>query len=449
MDMNRAVSFAEWRRVLGEEGLPIGVKEQYQRGIGVYLGYLKATRQRASLATAKAYFDGKKFGDNFSPAEEEAAREAVRWFFRAEQAETARLKAIRQAELHSLEPDEVVSTLEAGIEGETTQIVPERMDRGKEGWERLLVDRLRLKHYQWKTEQTYRDWANRFVQWRGKVGLDGASAEDVKGFLTYLASERDVAASTQRQALNALVFLFREVIGAEPGDLSGFQASRRPTRVPTVLTEAECKLLFAELEGTAQIMAKLTYGAGLRVTELIRLRIQDIDFDRGIVTVRAGKGGKDRVTVLPEALKVPLSRHFIDLREVYERDREAGVPGVWLPSVVEHKIPKAGASWSWQWVFPSRQLAVDPRSGVQRRHHVSDAAFQIAIRKAADKAGIAKRVTPHTLRHSFATHLLQAGHDIRTVQELLGHAKVETTMIYTHVLNKPGVSVRSPLDTGG
>jgi integrase len=360
MDLNRAVSFPEWRRVLRSEDLSMGIQEQYQRGIGAYLGYLKETRQRASLATAKAYFDGKKYRGDLSPAKEEAAREAVRWFFKAEQAETDRLQAIRRAGTHPPEPGEAPRITGAEIDDEATQIVPERMDRGKDGWERLLVDRLRLKHYQWKTEQTYRDWANRFVHWRGKEGLDGVNTEDLKAFLTYLASERNVAASTQRQALNALVFLFREVIGEEPGDLTGFKVSRRPARVPTVLTEAECLTLFAELEGTARMMAKLTYGAGLRVTELIRLRIQDIDFDRGIVTVRAGKGAKDRVTVLPEALKAPLSHHFVHLREVFEKDREAGVAGVWLPPVVEHKIPKAGVVWAWQWVFPSRQLAVDP-----------------------------------------------------------------------------------------
>lgn len=246
--------------------------------------------------------------------------------------------------------------------------------------------------------------------------------------------------------MNALVFLFREVLGRAPGDLSGYQASRKPPRVPVVLTRAECMQLFSVLEGTTGLMARLMYGAGLRLTELLRLRVQDLELERGIVTVRAGKGGKDRVTVLPKALKGELAKHLDRLRELFDQDRAAGVAGVWLPPVVEHKIPKAGVSWPWQWLFPSRQLSVDPRSGVKRRHHVRDNAFQTAIRTTAQRAGIAKRVTPHTLRHSFATHLLESGHDIRTVQDLLGHAKVETTMIYTHVLNKPGVTIRSPLD---
>ena len=329
---------------------------------------------------------------------------------------------------------------------EATEIKPEQMDIGEEGWERTLVERLRVGHYLWRTEQTYREWAGRFVGWLGNKGVEEATGEDLKGYLTYLAVERNVAASTQRQALNALVFLFREVLGREAGDVSGFQVSRRGTRVPTVLTAKECVALFQEMEGMSKLMAQLMYGAGLRLMELLRLRVQDLDLVRGIVTVRAGKGGKDRVTVLADSLKVPLTEHLEGLRRMYEEDRAAGVAGVWLPPPVEHKIPKAGVSWGWQWLFPSRQMAVDPRSGVRRRHHVQDAAFQTAVRKAAAAAGIVKRVTPHVLRHSFATHLLQAGHDIRTVQELLGHADVETTMIYTHVLNKPGVTVKSPLD---
>jgi integron integrase len=196
-------------------------------------------------------------------------------------------------------------------------------------------------------------------------------------------------------------------------------------------------------------MAQLQYGAGLRISELIRLRVQDLDLERGMVTVRAGKGrsgGKDRVTVLPHGLKAPLSVHLARLRELFDKDRAAGVSGVWLPPPVEHKLPAAGEKWGWQWLFPSRELSTDPRSGARRRHHVMDGAYQTAVRNAAEKLGMAKRVTPHVLRHSFATHLLAAGHDIRTLQEVLGHAQVETTMIYTHVLNKPGVSVTSPFD---
>jgi integron integrase len=261
--------------------------------------------------------------------------------------------------------------------------------------------------------------------------------------------DRSVAVSTQRQALNALVFFFREALKREPGDLADYTPSSRAPRVPVVLTRDECRQLFQALSGTVRLMAQLQYGAGLRIGELICLRVQDLDLERGIVTVRAGKGragGKDRVTVLPEGLKASLTVHLARLQELFDKDRAAGVNGVWLPPPVEHKLPEAGEIWGWQWLFPSRELSTDPRSGVRRRHHVMEGAYQTAIRKAAETLGMAKRVTPHVLRHSFAAHLLAAGHDIRTLQELLGHAQVETTMIYTHVLNKPGVSVASPFD---
>ena len=433
MGLNQIVSFREWRAVLeGDKGLDQPKKEEYRRGVYAYLSYLKGSGQRATLATAKTFFD--------SGGGEDWAREGLRWFFktaakRGDVVGKSDASAAKEGIGHDLPP---------------ARIVPEKMDRGESEWERKLVERLRVKHYQWRTEQTYRDWARRFANWLAKRNdgkrLEDAIGEDVKEFLTALAVEQNVAASTQRQALNALVFLFREVLKREVGDVSGYRPSRRPPRVPTVLTHQECRLLFAELEGTTLLMAQLMYGAGLRLMELLRLRVQDIDLERGIVTVRAGKGGKDRVTVLPEVLKIPLAGHLERLRQLFDGDREAGLGGVWLPTPVEHKIPSAGRAWGWQWLFPSRQTSVDPRSGVRRRHHVQDAAFQTAIRKGAERAKLAKRVTPHTLRHSFATHLLQAGHDIRTVQDLLGHANVETTMVYTHVLNKPGVSVRSPLD---
>ena len=259
----------------------------------------------------------------------------------------------------------------------------------------------------------------------------------------------DVAAATQRQALNALVFFIREVQGRAPGDFAGYQPARRGRRVPVVLTREECRRLFNALHEPQRLMAELAYGAGLRLMELLRLRVQDLDFGRQLLIVRGGKGDRDRVAPLPESLRARLRSHLDALRPLFDQDRAAGLAGVWLPPPIEHKRPTSGHEWAWQWVFPSRQTAVDPRSGVVRRHHVQDAAFQAAIRAAAARAGIPKRVTPHVLRHSFATHLLERGADIRTVQELLGHADVETTMIYTHVLNRPGLTVRSPLDEPG
>ena len=232
----------------------------------------------------------------------------------------------------------------------------------------------------------------------------------------------------------------------DPGDLAGYRTARRSPMVPAVLTREELRALFGALNGTARLMAELMYGAGLRLSELIRLRVQDLDFGHGRVIVRSGKGGKDRVTVLPASLVAALRTHLERVRTLFDADRAVNIPGVWLPPSVEKKSPSSGTQWIWHWVFPSRQLATDPRSGLQRRHHVLETAFQTAVRNAARQAGIPKRVTPHILRHSFATHLLTDGADIRTVQDLLGHANVATTMIYTHVLNRPGLTVTSPLD---
>jgi integron integrase len=255
-----------------------------------------------------------------------------------------------------------------------------------------------------------------------------------------------VSIATQKQAMNALVFLFREALGRAAGDLSGFELSRRGRRLPAVLTRQECGRLFEALAGTPRLMAELMYGSGLRLTELLRLRIKDVDVDRLRVTVRAGKGDKDRMTVLPEKLPERLRAHRDRVRGLYETDRAAGLAGVWLPEALERKYPGAGTAWEWQWLFPSRQVMRDPHSGLRRRHHVLDATFQHAIREAARAAQLNKRVTPHVLRHSFATHLLESGVDIRTLQDLLGHVDVATTQIYTHVMARPGLGVRSPLD---
>jgi integron integrase len=428
------VKFREWVAVLeASERVPVEAKRGYRLAIGSYLGHLKVSGKRATLATAKAYFDAA----HEAGADNEEARQAVRWFFR----EALAQESLRPRPGPSSEGDDAMAA-------ETVRpvIVPERVDHGRTPWEKKLVERLRVQHYQWRTEETYRGWAWRFATWLAPKPMESADDEDIKRYLSYLAIQGNVAASTQRQALNAIIFLFREVLNCEPGDLEGYQVIRRPARVPTVLTQKECSGLFEQLQGTTRLMAQLMYGAGLRLMELLRLRVQDLDLERGIVTVRQGKGGKDRVTVLPDSLKPQLSEHLKRLKTLYEEDQTKGLPGVWLPPSVENKMPTVGKKWCWQWFFPSRETAVDPRTGIRRRHHVQDSAFQTAVRKGAERAQIAKRVTPHTLRHSFATHLLQSGQDIRTVQELLGHADVETTMIYTHVLNKPGVSVRSPMD---
>lgn len=449
-----AVSFPEWSAALVADPLLSATdKGAFRAAIVAYLGYLKGRHERATFATAKAYLEAVGAVQSAGGLE----RMALRWFFShglAQHRETAGAVAAgrpsgspgaaRGGAAPGARPPPLAGAL-GDVEAAAGAIVPEKADRGSAAWERRLVERLRVGQYQWRTEQTYRDWAWRFADWLGREP-DSATADDLQGFLSWLATERGVAASTQRQALNALVFFFREVLGVEPGRLDGYRPARPGTRFPTVLTRSECQRLFGAMEGTAGLMARLMYGAGLRLMELLRLRVQDLDFARGIVIVRSGKGGKDRPTVLPEGLRRPLADHLDRVRGLYERDRAGGVAGVWLPPPVEHKLPAAGLEWGWQWVFPSRQLSMDPRAGAMRRHHVLEGAFQAAVRDGARRAGIAKRVTPHVLRHSFATHLLESGSDIRTVQELLGHEDVATTMIYTHVLNRPGVSVRSPLD---
>ncbi len=307
-----------------------------------------------------------------------------------------------------------------------------------------MVTVLRARHLKWRTEEAYRGWARRFAAWLGDKPVEEADGNDIRRYLEHLAVAGKVSASTQRQALNALLFLVRETLGRDPGDCSGYRLGRSEKRIPVVLSQRECQLLFDQLSGSHRLMAQLLYGAGLRLMELLRLRIQDVQFEQGIVVVRQGKGRKDRVSVLPETLRAPLMEHREQLRLLYDEDRRADLPGVWLPPEVELKVPTAGTQWPWQWFFPSRQLAIDPRSGIQRRHHVQDATLQNAIRKAARAAHLSQRVTPHTLRHSFATHLLAGGADIRTVQKLLGHADVATTMIYTHVLNRPAWPCAAP-----
>jgi integron integrase len=289
-------------------------------------------------------------------------------------------------------------------------------------------------------------WIRQFILHHQKRHPEQMGPEEIREFLTYLAVERHVSASTQNQALGALLFLYRDVLRRDAGDFAGFAPARRPKRLPVVLSQDEVARLLPHLEGTFQLMGQLLYGSGLRLIECCQLRIKDVDFGRRMLTIRDGKGRTDRVTVLPQALAGPLTEHVARIKRLWEADRRSDLPGVWLPDALDQKYPQAGKSWGWFWVFPARGLSVDPRSGILRRHHVHENGMQKAMKQAIHRAGIAKHASCHTLRHSFATHLLEGGSDIRTVQELLGHADVSTTMIYTHVLNRPGLAVRSPLD---
>ena len=307
-------------------------------------------------------------------------------------------------------------------------------------------DAIRRRHYSRRTEETYVQWIRRFIHYSGTRHPMQLGAEEVTAFLNYLAGERSVAAATQNQALSALVFLYKEVLAQPLPWLSGLERAKRPARLPTVLTAEEVTHLLACLRGMRWLMGSLLYGAGLRLRECLKLRVKDVDFGYGQIVVRDAKGGKDRVTMLPGPVIGPLRTHLERVKRLHERDLAEGFGDVELPDAIARKYPKAPYEWGWKFVFPSQKRSVDPSTGVFRRHHVYENYLIRAVKSAARAAGIAKHVSCHTLRHSFATHLLEAGYDIRTVQELLGHADVSTTMIYTHVLNKGGRGVKSPLD---
>ncbi len=310
-----------------------------------------------------------------------------------------------------------------------------------------LRDRLRLKHYSLRTEQAYVQWVKRYIFFHGKRHPSEMGKPEIEAFLTSLAVDRHVSASTQTQALSALLFLYKEVLGLEFPWLTEVVRAKRPARLPTVLTREEVRALMERMEDPLlDLIVRLLYGTGMRLLEVLRLRAKDVEFTRNEIVVRDGKGGKDRVTMLPTSLSDRLKAHLAVVKAQHEADLALGRGVVWLPDALAVKYPSAPREWGWQYVFPAAGFSTDPRSGAVRRHHVDDKRVQRAVKLAASRAGIAKPVSPHTLRHSFATHLLEGGYDIRTVQELLGHSDVSTTMIYTHVLNKGGRGVVSPLD---
>ena len=305
---------------------------------------------------------------------------------------------------------------------------------------------VRMHHYSLRTERAYVLWIRRFIAFHDRRHPRELGAEAVTSFLSSLANVGHVAAATQNQALAAILFLYREVLGMQLPWLTEVVRAKKPRRIPGVLTQDEARRLLDGMAGLHQLMARLMYGTGMRITECLALRVKDVDLVRREIVIRQPKGGRDRVTMLPVSLVDPLKNQLTVARRVYERDREAGVPGVELPFAYARKSPSAGRSWPWHWIFPQASLSVDPRSGIRRRHHWFAQTLARAIVLSARDAQIEKPVSSHTLRHSFATHLMEAGYDIRTVQELLGHKDVSTTMIYTHVLNRGGRGVVSPLD---
>lgn len=304
----------------------------------------------------------------------------------------------------------------------------------------------RVRHFSLRTENCYVQWAKRYILFHDKRHPNEMGAAEINAFLTHLAIQRNVAASTQNQAFAAILFLYQKVLRVDPGRVEGVIRAKRPVRLPIVLTKDEVRRIHAQLDGTYLLIAQMLYGSGMRLLECLRLRVKDVDFDRNEIVVREGKGDKDRRTMLPASLKPALQTHLERVRALHQKDLARGFGMVEMPTALATKFPGADKQWIWQYVFPSANLSIDPRSGIKRRHHAHEGSVSREITHAVKRSGIQKRATSHSFRHSFATHLLESGYDIRTVQELLGHEDVSTTMIYTHVLNKGGRGVKSPLD---
>jgi len=323
----------------------------------------------------------------------------------------------------------------------TTYPPPKLLDQVRE--------KIRYKHYSLSTENTYISWIRQYILFNEKRHPSEMGAAEVEAFLTYLATTRHVSSSTQNQALSAILFLYREVLALDLPWLDNFERSKKPRRLPVVLTTLEVQALLRESDKAPApigLIIKLLYGTGMRLMEAVRLRVKDVELSRKEIIIRDGKGGKDRVTMLPDSMVEPIRAQLAMRRAWHDQDIASGKVGVWLPDALAVKYPKAPQEWGWQYVFAAKNYSIDPRTQAERRHHVEEKQVQRYVKRAAESAGIFKPTSPHTLRHSFATHLLQVGYDIRTVQELLGHSDVSTTMIYTHVLNKGGRGVASPLD---
>lgn len=341
------------------------------------------------------------------------------------------------------------------LNGKTSTLSPEEPQKRAIDASKALCDMrqaLRIKHYSYRTERSYLEWVERFFDYTSKikkkdVRAAGLDPDDVRDFLSYLAMTKKVSSSTQNQAFNALLFLFRDVLKAELGDMSKTVRAKRGQKLPVVLSPEEIQSLFKHIKGLNLLVLQLLYGSGLRLLELARLRVKDIDFDQNLVFVRGGKGDKDRTTILPQTVKGMLKKHLDEVKQLHDKDLSGGYGEVYLPDALERKYPNAVKEWGWQYVFPSSKLSVDPRSGKIRRHHISEKTIQNAVKEAAQKAGIVKHASVHTLRHSFATHLLMNGVNIREIQNLLGHKHVETTMIYTHVIRDMISVPQSPLDS--
>jgi len=444
----KSVHFPRWAEVLSGVDLDGHVRESYEVTIRWYLSWCAKQGLTCSVESARSFVEWAAREKAASDWMVERWKEAIRWFFMSAKSQVG----IGGKASSTRAP--VYGGEDAG-NNFSKRMREARMERDLEAEEPILAATkdearilavMRRRGMSLRTERSYVRWYRDFLKHAG--GDVTMTAAGVKSYLDYLAMERAVSASTQKGALNALVFVAREVFEVELGEIGEFVRAKNRKRIPVVMTKKEMRSFFGELSGEKLLMARVQYASGLRVSELCRLRVQDLDAERGQLVVRSGKGNKDRVAPLPLVLKKELDAHLAGVRELFECDLESGdLAGVYLPEALARRHSNAGRDWRWQWVWPSREISRDPRSGLQRRHHVLPNSYQRMLVAAAKKAGLSKRVSSHTLRHSFATHLLEDGVDIRSVQDLLGHSNIETTQVYLHVMQKPGAGVRSPLET--
>lgn len=421
------ISFPRWAEALDGSDIPEEIRESYKVTLRWYLSWCRTWRKRCTIASAQAFM-------NWAVAEKKPAgvtvarwREAMNWFFRTAKEQRGWVQSAEERGLNDTDAERIVA-----CDDDERRILAVMRHRGMA----LKTERSYLRHY--------RD----FLSQRNFSGSAGLRADEIKAYLDYLAMDRSLSSSTQKGALNALIFIAEKVFEQQVGDIGDFVRAKNRKKIPVVMSKDELRRFFSVLTGRKLLMTRLQYAAGLRVSELLRLRVQDLDFDRRQLQVRCGKGGKDRVAPLPERLICDLTAQLKQVRQWFEEDRaDPGIAGVYLPEALARRHSRSGDDWRWQWFWPSREISQDPRSGLRRRHHILDNAYQRVVSEAGKRAGLNKRVTSHALRHSFATHLLEDGVDIRTVQDLLGHKNIETTQIYLHVMRKPGAGVPSPLDS--
>jgi len=453
----KTIQFPRWAEVLGASDLTKKERESYRVTLRWYLGWCHRNSVGCSVQSARDFIEWAREEKQANDWVTERWREPIRWFFETAKAQVQQSCTVRseewkvgsgdlRAEVGDLRAEGGDLRAEGGY-GALNDTSAERIE-GRTGDETEILKVMRRLGMALTTERNYVRIYRDFVRQSGiSAGADMKAAQ-VKSYLDYLAMVREIASTTQKQALNALVFVAEKVFELELGEIGDFVRAKNRKKIPVVMSKEETRCFFGKMKGEKRLMAQVQYSTGLRISELCRLRVMDLDFERHQIIVRNGKGGKDRVVPLSEKLIEPLQAHLREVRALFEQDMlDESLAGVYLPSALARRHKNAGRDWRWQWLWPSRQISTDPRGGLRRRHHVLPNAYQRAVYEAGKRAVPAKRITSHVLRHSFATHLLDDGVDIRTVQDLLGHANVETTQIYTHVMKKPGMGVLSPLDS--